>query len=213
MMPGNPARRGLRLARLRRVLGDRDRARPAALVPHPDRPQLRVRHQRARPDDERLPLHHPRLPGHHGHARARRRVRAPSDAARRLRRGRRRLGAALHVPHGPRLQAPPQLAAGRARSSRSCPSEYFRENIYTTFQDDWVAFKTADLMNWRAPDVGERLPAQRLDLAVVAGDARRAPGRPRRGPAATPILCGNVAELYGIDVSGLRAGPPPTGDA
>jgi predicted TIM-barrel fold metal-dependent hydrolase len=28
------------------------------------------------------------------------------------------------------------------------PSEYFRENVYTTFQDDWVAFKTADLMNW-----------------------------------------------------------------
>ena len=32
---------------------------------------------------------------------------------RRVRRGRRRLGAALHVPDGPRLQAPPQLAAPR----------------------------------------------------------------------------------------------------
>jgi uncharacterized protein len=27
------------------------------------------------------------------------------------------------------------------------PSEYFRENVYVTFQDDWVAFKVADLMN------------------------------------------------------------------
>ena len=29
------------------------------------------------------------------------------------------------------------------------PSEYFAENIYTTFQDDWVAFQIADMMNWR----------------------------------------------------------------
>jgi predicted TIM-barrel fold metal-dependent hydrolase len=37
------------------------------------------------------------------------------------------------------------LPAGQKLSK--LPSEYFRENIYTTFQDDWVAFKTADLMN------------------------------------------------------------------
>jgi predicted TIM-barrel fold metal-dependent hydrolase len=29
------------------------------------------------------------------------------------------------------------------------PSEYFRENIYVTFQDDWVAFKVLDLCNPR----------------------------------------------------------------
>src|SRR5271156_4017545 len=29
------------------------------------------------------------------------------------------------------------------------PSEYFRENIYLTFQDDWVAFKMKDLCNYR----------------------------------------------------------------
>ena len=29
------------------------------------------------------------------------------------------------------------------------PSEYFRENIYVTFQDDWVAFKVMDLCNPR----------------------------------------------------------------
>src|SRR6266481_219755 len=27
------------------------------------------------------------------------------------------------------------------------PSEYFRENIYTTFQDDWVAFRMKDMCN------------------------------------------------------------------
>jgi len=27
------------------------------------------------------------------------------------------------------------------------PSEYFRENVYLTFQDDWVAFQTTALMN------------------------------------------------------------------
>ena len=27
------------------------------------------------------------------------------------------------------------------------PSEYFRENVYTTFQDDWVAFQVVDLLN------------------------------------------------------------------
>lgn len=28
------------------------------------------------------------------------------------------------------------------------PSEYFAEHIYTTFQDDWTAFRFADSMNW-----------------------------------------------------------------
>ena len=27
------------------------------------------------------------------------------------------------------------------------PSDYFRENVYLTFQDDWVAFRLLDLMN------------------------------------------------------------------
>jgi predicted TIM-barrel fold metal-dependent hydrolase len=29
------------------------------------------------------------------------------------------------------------------------PSEYFYENVYTTFQDDWVAFKMKDMCNVR----------------------------------------------------------------
>jgi len=35
----------------------------------------------------------------------------------------------------------------RAKPLERLPSEYFREHIYTTFQDDWVAFRTVDLMN------------------------------------------------------------------
>jgi predicted TIM-barrel fold metal-dependent hydrolase len=29
------------------------------------------------------------------------------------------------------------------------PSEYFASNIYLTFQDDWIAFKVVNLMNWK----------------------------------------------------------------
>ena len=29
------------------------------------------------------------------------------------------------------------------------PSEYLKSNVWMTFQDDWTAFKTADLMNYK----------------------------------------------------------------
>jgi predicted TIM-barrel fold metal-dependent hydrolase len=35
----------------------------------------------------------------------------------------------------------------KAPKLEQMPSDYFRENIYLTFQDDWVAFATKDLMN------------------------------------------------------------------
>ncbi len=95
------------------------------------------------------------------------------------------------------------LPAGQELSK--LPSEYFAENIYITFQDDWVAFKVADLHELAAPDVGERLPAQRLDLAVVAGDARRAHEAPHRRAEARDPRAATCAELYGIDVSKLAA--------
>ena len=41
-------------------------------------------------------------------------------------------------------------------------------------------------MNCRPADVGQRLPAQRLDVAVVAGDARRAHRAPRPSTSTTP---------------------------
>ncbi len=92
------------------------------------------------------------------------------------------------------------LPAGQALSK--LPSEYFAENIYTTFQDDWVAFKTADLMNWRRlmwandfPHSDSTWPWSQELLAEHAGalteEQRRA------------VLCGNVAELYGVDVARL----------
>ena len=34
-------------------------------------------------------------------------------------------------------------------SLEQLPSEYFRENIYLTFQDDWVAFQSKDMCNVR----------------------------------------------------------------
>jgi len=37
----------------------------------------------------------------------------------------------------------------KAPSLERMPSEYFSENISVTFQDDWVAFKTKDLVNVR----------------------------------------------------------------
>ena len=90
--------------------------------------------------------HRARQPGHHRHADLRRGVRASSRAAGRVRRGRRRLGAALDVPRRSRLRPSSQLAdRGRAHAP---PERVVRaSNVYLTFQDDWVAFRTADLMN------------------------------------------------------------------
>ncbi|XOV87236.1 MAG: amidohydrolase family protein [Pseudomonadota bacterium] len=82
------------------------------------------------------------------------------------------------------------------------PSEYFAEHIYTTFQDDWVAFKTADLMNWRRllwasdfPHSDSTWPWSQELLAKHAADLT---DEQRRA-----ILCDNVCELYGIDASSL----------
>ncbi len=96
------------------------------------------------------------------------------------------------------------LPAGQELSKR--PSEYFRENVYTTFQDDWVAFKTADLMNWRRlmwandfPHSDSTWPwSQDLlarHYADLSDEQREA------------ILCRNVAELYDIDLATLPVRP------
>jgi predicted TIM-barrel fold metal-dependent hydrolase len=85
------------------------------------------------------------------------------------------------------------------------PSEYFREHIYLTFQDDWVAFANADQMNWRRlcwandfPHSDSTWPwsQEMLDehTAHLTEEQKRA------------ILCDNAAELYGIDVSTLPVG-------
>ena len=68
-----------------------------------------------------------------------------------------------HVSDGPRPQAPALLAPGGQKPSR-LPSVHFRENTYTTLQDDWVAFETVDPMNRR------RLAALHgIDASSLAG--------------------------------------------
>jgi predicted TIM-barrel fold metal-dependent hydrolase len=82
------------------------------------------------------------------------------------------------------------------------PSEHFSENIYTTFQDDWVAFKIADLMNWKRlmwandfPHSDSTWPWSQEMLKEHA-TALTAPQR-------RAILSENVADLYQIDVAAL----------
>jgi len=92
------------------------------------------------------------------------------------------------------------LPAGQKLSR--LPSEYFAENIYTTFQDDWVAFKTADLMNWRrlmwANDFPHSDSTWPGSQEMLAEHARDLTSEQRRA-----ILCDNVAELYAIDLATL----------
>jgi predicted TIM-barrel fold metal-dependent hydrolase len=98
------------------------------------------------------------------------------------------------------------LAAGHTLSRM--PSEYFSENIYVTFQDDWVALKIVNELNWHRlcwandfphsdstwPWSQELLDAQASGLTV---EQRRA------------ITCDNVAALYGIDLASLPHGSRP----
>jgi uncharacterized protein len=95
------------------------------------------------------------------------------------------------------------LPAGQKLSK--LPSEYFRENIYTTFQDDWVAFQVANLMNWRrlmwANDFPHSDSTWPWSQDVLAEHTRHLTPEQKRA-----ILCDNVAELYGIDTSALAQG-------
>ena len=82
------------------------------------------------------------------------------------------------------------------------PSEYFAENIYTTFQDDWVAFKSANMMNWRRllwandfPHSDSTWPWSQEMLAEHTADLT-----PEQRQA---ILSTNTAELYGLDLAAL----------
>ncbi len=85
------------------------------------------------------------------------------------------------------------LPPGQALSK--LPSEYFRENIYTTFQDDWVAFQTANLVNWRrlmwANDFPHSDSTWPWSQEMLAEHARHLTSEQRRA-----ILYENVKELY-----------------
>ena len=77
------------------------------------------------------------------------------------------------------------------------PSEYFSEHIYTTFQDDWVAFKTANLMNWRrlmwANDFPHSDSTWPWSQEMLKEHASELTDEQRRA-----ILSGNVCDLYNI---------------
>ncbi len=93
------------------------------------------------------------------------------------------------------------LPAGQALSK--LPSEYFAENIYTTFQDDWVAFRCVDMMNWRrllwANDFPHSDSTWPWSQEMLAEHAKQLSEEQRRA-----ILCDNTAELYQIDLSTLQ---------
>jgi len=80
------------------------------------------------------------------------------------------------------------------------PSEYFAEHIYVTFQDDWVAFKTADLLNWHrlmwANDFPHSDSTWPNSQAVLAKQAAHLTDDER-----DLVLHDNVAELYGLDTA------------
>ncbi|HUF93177.1 MAG TPA: amidohydrolase family protein [Candidatus Limnocylindria bacterium] len=77
------------------------------------------------------------------------------------------------------------------------PSEYFREHVYTTFQDDWTAFQVKDLCNIRRllwandfPHSDSTWPESQAVLARHASGLTEA--------ERDLVLHDNVAELYGL---------------
>ncbi len=77
------------------------------------------------------------------------------------------------------------------------PSEYFREHVYTTFQDDWTAFQVKDLCNIRRllwandfPHSDSTWPESQAVLARHAASLTEA--------ERDLVLHDNVAELYGL---------------
>ena len=79
------------------------------------------------------------------------------------------------------------------------PSEYFRENVYTTFQDDWVAFRMTDMVNVKrlmwANDFPHSDSTWPNSQAVLAKQAAHLTEEER-----DLVLHDNVAKLYNLDV-------------
>jgi predicted TIM-barrel fold metal-dependent hydrolase len=78
------------------------------------------------------------------------------------------------------------------------PSEYFREHVYMTFQDDWTAFQVKDLCNIRrlmwANDFPHSDSTWPNSQALLAKHAAHLTEDERN-----LILHDNVAELYGLE--------------
>ena len=83
------------------------------------------------------------------------------------------------------------------------PSEYFSEHIYTTFQDDWVAFRMANDMNWRrlmwANDFPHSDSTWPWSMEMLGEQTRQLSAEQTQA-----ILCDNVAQLYQIDLDSLE---------
>jgi len=80
------------------------------------------------------------------------------------------------------------------------PSEYFSQNISVTFQDDWVAFKTKDLVNVRrlmwASDFPHSDSTWPNSMAILEEQTAGMSEDERN------LIChDNVAELYGLSVN------------
>ena len=79
------------------------------------------------------------------------------------------------------------------------PSEYFREHVYTTFQDDWTAFQVKDLCNIRrllwANDFPHSDSTWPNSQAVLAEQTAHMTEDEKN-----LVLHDNVAELYGIAI-------------
>jgi predicted TIM-barrel fold metal-dependent hydrolase len=77
------------------------------------------------------------------------------------------------------------------------PSEYFRENVYLTFQDDWTAFKITKMTNPRrllwANDFPHSDSTWPWSRALLAGQTADLSDEEK-----ALILRDNTAELYGI---------------
>jgi predicted TIM-barrel fold metal-dependent hydrolase len=79
------------------------------------------------------------------------------------------------------------------------PSEYFKENVYMTFQDDWTAFQLRDFMNverlmWANdfPHSDSTWPNSQALLAEHTADMSEL--------ECDRILHDNVSELYGLNI-------------
>jgi len=81
------------------------------------------------------------------------------------------------------------------------PSEYFRENIYVTFQDDWVAFQMKDMCNFRrimwANDFPHSDSTWPWSQDVLAEHTKHLSAREKDW-----VLHDNVSELYGLEAAG-----------
>ena len=90
----------------------------------------------------------------------------------------------------------------KAEQLSKAPSEYFRENIYVTFQDDWVAFKMLDLCNPRRLMWANDFPHS--DSTWPHSQALLAEHTAHLSPTQRDwLLHDNVAELYHLSRTDL----------